>query len=127
MCPLIAVIPGRGVFAWGTPGGSTILTTNFQVLLNLALRGQSLPEAVAAPRFHQQDLPDALEIEREGFDPAWIAALEAMGHASKVTTRPPVPGALGRVHAVSAEAGGVTSAVADPRRSGAAIVVRPTP
>ncbi len=127
MCPTIAVIPGRGVFAWGSPGGSTILTTNFQVLLNLVLRGQSLPEAVAAPRFHQQDFPDVLEIEREGFDPAWTAALEAMGHAWKVSTRTPVPGALGRVHAVSAEAGGTTSAAADPRRSGAAVVVRPVP
>ena len=127
MCPSIAVIPGRGVFAWGTPGGSTILSTNFQVLLNLALRGQSLPEAVAAPRFHQQDFPDVLEIEREGFDPAWMAALESMGHAWKVSTRTPVPGTLGRVHAVSSETGGVTSAVADFRRSGAAVVVRPAP
>lgn len=127
MCPTIAVIPGRGVFAWGTAGGSTILTTNFQVLLNLALRGQSLSEAVAAPRFHQQDFPDVLEIEREGFDPAWMAALESMGHAWKVSTRPPVPGALGRVHAVLAEKGGATSAAADPRRSGAAAVVRPAP
>lgn len=127
MSPTIAVIPGRGVFAWGTPGGSTILTTNFQVLLNLALRGQSLSEAVAAPRFHQQDFPDILEIEREGFDPAWMTALESMGHAWKVSVRPPVPGALGRVHAVSAEPGGVTSAIADPRRGGTAVVVRPTP
>jgi gamma-glutamyltranspeptidase/glutathione hydrolase len=127
MCPTIAVIAGRGVFAWGTPGGSTILTTNFQVLLNLALRGQTLAEAIAAPRFHQQDFPDVLEIEREGFDPAWLAALEAMGHAWKVSTRTPVPGALGRVHAVSSEADGTTSAAADPRRSGAAFVVRPAP
>ncbi|MGH9398910.1 MAG: gamma-glutamyltransferase [Thermoanaerobaculia bacterium] len=127
MCPTIAVLPGRGVFAWGTPGGSTIVTTNFQVLLGLALRGQSLADAVAAPRFHQQDFQDILEVERGGFDPAWVAALEAMGHAVKVSTRTPVPGLLGRVHAVSVEPGGGTSAVADPRRGGAALAARPAP
>ena len=127
MCPTIAVLPGRGVFAWGTPGGSTILTTNFQVLLGLALRGQTLADAVAAPRFHQQDFPDVVELEREGFDPAWSAALVAMGHAVKASERDPVPGLIGRVHAVSFGPGGETAAVADPRRLGAAFVVAPGP
>src|SRR5262249_37945246 len=127
MCPTIAVLPGRGVFAWGTPGGSTIVTTNFQVLVGLALRGQSLADAVAAPRFHQQDFPDVVELEREGFDPAWSAALEAMGHAVKTSARDPVPGLIGRVHAVSSGPGGETAAVADPRRLGAALVVSPGP
>ncbi len=125
MCPTIAVVPRRGVFAFGTPGGSTILTTNFQVLLGLVLRGETLEAAVGAPRFHQQDFPDVLEVEQDAFDPAWIAALEAMGHAVKVSTRDPVPGRIGRVHAVAAFPDGRTEAVADPRRGGAALVVRP--
>ena len=124
MCPAIAVVPGRGVFAWGSPGGSTIITTNLQILLGLALRGQSLEEAVSAPRFHQQDHPDVLEVEKDGFDPAWIVALEAMGHETKVSARDPVPGLLGRVHAVAALVGGRVEAVADPRRHGAGLVVR---
>jgi gamma-glutamyltranspeptidase/glutathione hydrolase len=127
MCPAIAVLPGGRVFAWGAPGGSTIVTTNFQVLVNLALRGQSLPEAVAAPRFHQQDFPDVVELEVEAFDPSWSAALTAMGHAVKESHRDPVPGRIGRVHAVSYEPGGQTTAVADPRRSGAAFVAKPAP
>jgi gamma-glutamyltranspeptidase/glutathione hydrolase len=127
MCPTIAVLPGRGVFAWGAPGGSTIVTTNFQVLLGLALRGQSLAEAVAAPRFHQQDFPDAIEIESDGFDAAVTSALEAMGHAVKISHRDPVPGRIGRVHAVAVAPNGEITAVADPRRSGAAFVVRPAP
>jgi len=127
MCPTIAVIPKRGVFAWGSPGGSTILTTNFQVLLGLALRGESLETAVAAPRFHQQDSPDVIEIERDAFDPAWVAALEAMGHAVKVSAREPVPGRIGRVHAVGLLPNGTFEAVADPRRQGAALVVAPVP
>jgi gamma-glutamyltranspeptidase/glutathione hydrolase len=127
MCPALAVIPGRGVFAWGTPGGSAILTTNFQVLLGLVARRESLEEAVGAPRFHQQDYPDVIEVESDGFDPAWIAALQQMGHATKVSARSPVPGKIGRVHAVAALPNGETEAAADPRRRGAAIVVRAAP
>ena len=125
MCPTIAVVPGRGVFGWGVPGGSTIVTTNFQVLLGLVLRRESLEAAVAAPRFHQQDFPDVLEVEQDAFDPAWIAALQAMGHTIKVSERDPVPGRIGRVHAVGALPGGRVEAVADSRREGAALVVRP--
>jgi gamma-glutamyltranspeptidase / glutathione hydrolase len=127
MCPSIALIPSRGVFAWGTPGGSTIITTNLQVLLGLVLRSENLATAVAAPRFHQQDLPDVIEIERDKFDPAWIAALEAMGHTVKPAGRDPLPGELGRVNAVAALPAGRSEAVADPRRHGAGLVVRPQP
>jgi gamma-glutamyltranspeptidase/glutathione hydrolase len=125
MCPTIAVAPDRGVFAWGTPGGSTIPTTVFQVMLSLLLRGQPLADAIAAPRFHQQDFPDVVEIETGAFDPVWIASLEAMGHAVKTSKRDPVPGKIGRVHAVRAGPGKRTAAVADPRRRGAALVVSP--
>jgi len=127
MCPTIAVLPNRGVFAWGAPGGSTIVTTNLQVLLGLALRSENLAAAVAAPRFHQQDVPDAVEVEKDAFDPAWIAALEGMGHAVRVSHRDPVLGRLGRVHAVAALAGGKSEAVADPRHHGAGLVARPSP
>ena len=82
---------------------------------------------MAAPRFHQQDLPDAVEVEKDRFDPAWLAALEAMGHVVKVSERDPVAGRLGRVHAVAALTGGKSEAVADPRRHGAGLVVRPSP
>jgi gamma-glutamyltranspeptidase / glutathione hydrolase len=127
MCPTIAVLPNRGVFAWGAPGGATILTTNLQVLLGLALRSENLAAAVAAPRFHQQEMPDTVEVEKDRFDPAWLAALEAMGHVVKVSERDPVAGRLGRVHAVAALTGGKSEAVADPRRHGAGLVVRPSP
>jgi gamma-glutamyltranspeptidase/glutathione hydrolase len=127
MSPTIAVIPGRGVFAWGTAGGSTILTTAFQVLLGLAPRGESLEAAVAAPRFHQQDRPDVVEYERDGFDAGWIAAMQEKGHAMKVSAREPVPGRIGRVHAVAILPDGETEAVADPRRHGAAVVAAPAP
>ena len=125
MCPVIARLSGRGVFAWGTPGGSTILTTNFQILLGLVARREPLVEAVAAPRFHQQDHPDILEFEKEAFDAASLAALEQMGHTTRVSDREPVPGRIGRVHAVAYLSDGRTEAVADLRRHGVGLVVQP--
>ena len=127
MCPTIAVLPGRGVFAWGSPGGSTIITTNLQVLLALTLRSENLVDALAAPRFHQQDYPDVVELEKDAFDPAWVAALEKMGHATKSSDRDPVSGRIGRVHAVAALPNGRSEAAADPRRHGAGLVVQPGP
>ncbi len=127
MCPSIAVLPRRGTFAWGSPGGSTILTTDLQVLLDLVLRSENLSASVAAARFHQQDRPDVIEVEKDRFDPAWIAALEAMGHTVEVSVRDPVDGRIGRVHAVASLPGGKCEAVADPRRHGAGLVVQPAP
>jgi gamma-glutamyltranspeptidase/glutathione hydrolase len=121
MCPSIAVVGGRNVLVWGTPGGSTIPTTNLQVMLNRILWKEDLPAAVADARFHQQDRPDAIQVEKGRFDEAWIDALEKMGHT--VTTR----GTIGRVHAIAVEADGTLTAVADPRGGGAAAVVRASP
>jgi gamma-glutamyltranspeptidase / glutathione hydrolase len=119
MCPSIASSGGRVVLAWGTPGGSTIPTTNLQVMLNHLLRRQPLEEAVAAPRFHQQDLPDAILIERGRFDDAWLQELRKMGHEIQERET------IGRVHAIAVERDGTLIPVADPRGGGAALVVRP--
>ena len=121
MCPAIAVERGRNVLVWGTPGGSTIPTTNLQVLLNRVLRRENLDAAVAAARFHQQDLPDAIQIERGRFDADWIEALRKIGHV--ITERE----SIGRVHAIAVETDGTLTAVADPRGAGAALVVRESP
>ena len=121
MCPSIAVVGGKVALVWGTPGGSTIPTTNLQVMLNRLLRRTSLEAAVAAPRFHQQDLPDAIQIEKGRFDAAWIQGLEKMGHEIKER------GQIGRVHAIAVEADGSITAVADPRGGGAALVLREAP
>jgi gamma-glutamyltranspeptidase/glutathione hydrolase len=125
MCPSIAVAGGRNMFVWGTPGGSTIPTTNFQVLLGFLLRGETLADAVAAPRFHQQDYPDKIQLERERFDPAWIAALEKLGHV--VVEREPRDNPIGRVHAIARRTDGTLTAVADPRSRGVGLVVQESP
>jgi gamma-glutamyltranspeptidase/glutathione hydrolase len=120
MCPSIAVAGGRNVLVWGTPGGSTIPTTNLQILIHRLLRGEPLEAAVAAPRFHQQDLPDAIQVEKGRFDAAWVEVLKSMGHA--VTERD----SIGRVHAIGVDADGRLAAVADPRGGGAGLVVSET-
>ncbi len=122
MCPSIAVVGGRNAFVWGTPGGSTIPTTNFQVLLGVLVRGETLEEAVAAARFHQQDLPDKIQIERNRFDPAWVAALERLGHV--VVEREVQDNPIGRVHAIACAPDGALTAVADPRGGGVGLVVQ---
>jgi gamma-glutamyltranspeptidase/glutathione hydrolase len=124
MCPSIAVLGGKNAFVWGTPGGSTIPTTNFQVLLGLLLRGEALEDAIAAPRFHQQDFPDTIQLERSRFDPAWIAALQKLGHT--VAEREPKDDPIGRVHAIARRPDGSMTAVADPRSGGVGLVVQET-
>jgi gamma-glutamyltranspeptidase / glutathione hydrolase len=120
MCPSIAVDRGRTVLVWGTPGGSTIPTTNLQVLLYRILQGEGLDAAVATARFHQQDLPDEIQVEKDRFDSEWIESLRKMGHTITDERR-----SIGRVHAVAVEADGTLTAVADPRGGGAALVVHP--
>lgn len=122
MCPSIAVVGGRNAYVWGTPGGSTIPTTNLQVMLGVLLWGEDLPAAVAAPRFHQQDLPDKIQIERGRFDRAWIEPLKKMGHTVEERNIDDDP--IGRVHAIARDARGRMTAVADPRGGGAGLVVQ---
>jgi gamma-glutamyltranspeptidase / glutathione hydrolase len=121
MCPMIAVLGNRNAYAWGTRGGSTIPTSNFQVLLGVLLRGETLEAAVAAPRFHQQDFPDKIQIERSRFDANWIEALRRIGHT--VAERDLDGDPIGEIYAIARSADGTVSAVADPRRTGAALVV----
>jgi gamma-glutamyltranspeptidase/glutathione hydrolase len=81
MTPSIVLDPsGRLFMVVGTPGGPTIITQVYHVISNVIDHGMSLADAVAAPRTHHQALPDSLRLERDGFQPGTIAALEAMGH-----------------------------------------------
>jgi gamma-glutamyltranspeptidase/glutathione hydrolase len=128
MCPSIAVVGGRNALVFGSPGGSTIPTTNFQILVNVFLRSEPLETAVAAARFHQQDFPDKIEYEGGRFDAAWIEALEKLGHRveERATEREP-HAKLGRVHAIALRPDGTMAAVADPRSGGVGLVARPSP
>ena len=81
MTPSIVLDPqGQLYLVVGTPGGPTIITQVYHVISNVIDHGMSLADAVAAPRMHHQALPDAIRLERNGFQPGAIAALEALGH-----------------------------------------------
>ncbi len=67
----------------GSPGGSKIITTIFQVFLNVAEFGMPLDQALFAKRFHHQWLPDVIMYEKGGLNPETIQSLQAMGHSFK--------------------------------------------
>ncbi len=80
MSPSIVARDGELVAVVGTPGGRTIINTTLQLILNLIDFGMDVQEAVDAPRFHHQWLPDRIRIEGDGFAPGTVEALEALGH-----------------------------------------------
>ena len=104
---------GRLALVLGSPGGSRIPTAVYQVLSNVIDQGMGIAEAVTAPRLHHQALPDVVYVERDGFVPAAIDSLEAIGHRVESW------GYKTEVNAI-ARAGDGWIGVADPRRGGAA-------
>ena len=101
---------GRVFLVTGTPGGSRIITTVLQVILNVIDHGMNIAEAVAAPRIHHQWLPDEVYVER-GLSPDTIRLLEARGH--NVVVRP----TSGSANSILVTPEGLTGA-ADPRQRG---------
>lgn len=79
MTPTLVFENGRPRLALGSPGGSKIITTVLQIILNVIDRGMSPAEAVAAPRMHMQWLPDRTYLERGALAPEVKKALEARG------------------------------------------------
>lgn len=79
MTPTIVSQDGRVVLVLGTPGGSRIINTILLTLLNLIDYRMNLQEAVDAPRFHQQWLPDATLVENYALSPDTQAVLQSWG------------------------------------------------
>ncbi|MCY1145275.1 gamma-glutamyltransferase [Actinoplanes sp. Pm04-4] len=120
MSPTIVLKDGQPFLALGSPGGATIITTVLQILLNRVVLGQSLPEAMAAPRASQRNTAG---IQAEpAFRTTYGPALIARGH----TFGPDVP-ELGAATAIEFTRNGGFIASAEPARrgSGAAGVVHP--
>ncbi len=80
MTPTIVLKGGEPLLVTGSPGGSTIITTTLQVIMNVIDHGMSLPEAVASPRFHHQWRPDRVIHERFTFSPDTKEKLVEIGH-----------------------------------------------
>ncbi|MFD2201113.1 gamma-glutamyltransferase [Shivajiella indica] len=76
MTPTIVEKDGELLMVVGTPGGSTIITSVLQTILNVVEFGMTMQQAVNAPRFHHQWMPDYINFEPEGFDKATLEALK---------------------------------------------------
>lgn len=113
MTPSIVLDPNGALkMVVGTPGGPTIITQVYHVISNVIDHKMSLADAVAAPRTHHQALPDQIRMEGpDGFFPATLAQLKAMGH------RLQVGGSWGTVEAIIRQ-GKNWIGVSDPRAGG---------
>jgi gamma-glutamyltranspeptidase / glutathione hydrolase len=79
MTPTLVLRDGKLYMVLGAPGGSRIPSGVLQVLLNVVDFGMNIQDAIDAPRFHHQWMPDKLYVER-GFSPDTVALLKARGH-----------------------------------------------
>ena len=80
MTPVIVSENGKFRLAAGAPGGSTIITTVLQIVLNVLVYDMNVGDAVSAPRMHHQWQPDRLMVEGGGFNPATLEELRKRGH-----------------------------------------------
>ncbi len=83
MTPTIVVHDGKTIMILGSPGSSKIITTVANVLMGVIDYGMNLQEAVDAPRFHNQWLPDVVNVERTFF-PDTIHLLQKMGYKVQI-------------------------------------------
>jgi len=109
MSPTIVKQDGKNFLVTGSPGGSRIITTTLQVIMNVIDHNLNIQSAVAAPRIHHQWLPDEIRIE-EGLSPDTIATLQEKGHEIKVKS------AMGAIQSIMIK-DGMMFGGADPRRS----------
>jgi len=79
MSPTIVLKDGKVLLATGSPGGSRIITTVLQMVVNMIDHDMNVAEATLAPRMHHQWYPDVLQLE-EGFSPDTIKLLRERGH-----------------------------------------------
>ncbi|MET4083109.1 gamma-glutamyltranspeptidase/glutathione hydrolase [Pedobacter sp. UYP30] len=94
MTPTILAKDGKLFMVVGTPGGSTIITSVFQTILNVIDFDMTMQQAVDAKRFHHQWLPDEVDVEKTALDSVKVKKLEEKGY--KIIKS----GNIGRVDAI---------------------------
>jgi gamma-glutamyltranspeptidase/glutathione hydrolase len=88
MTPTIVEKDGKLLMTVGTPGGSTIITSVLQTILNVEEFEMTMQEAVSAPRFHHQWLPDYIRMEPYSFDKELVNQLTNLGYTINETRSP---------------------------------------
>ncbi|RDI55007.1 gamma-glutamyltransferase [Flavobacterium glaciei] len=96
MTPTIVEKNGKLFMVVGSPGGSTIITSVLQTILNVYEYDLSMQEAVNAPRFHHQWLPDLITFEPNTFDTKTFETLKSKGYLINEKTTP----VIGKVDAI---------------------------
>jgi len=114
MTPTIVLEDDQLRMAAGAPGGSTIITTVLQIILNVLVFDLDAGAAVSAPRIHHQWLPETLTVEQYGFDQLTVDNLEARGHQLKFRR------SWGNANAIVVGSDGELTGAADPRGEGTA-------
>jgi len=112
MTPTIVFADGKPWFVTGSPGGSRIITTVLQMIVNVIDHGMNIAEATAAPRMHHQWFPDVLSLE-PFISPDTVSLLRARGHEIQEARS-----TMGSVQAVAVR-DGVFRGASDPRRPNA--------
>lgn len=117
MTPTIVLKDGKVWFAIGSPGGPTIINTVLQVIVNVVDFGMNIQQAIDAPRFHHQWMPDRIQFEPMGINRDTRAALERKGHVFAEK-----PGNMGDAEGVMIDAKtGMRLGASDPRSGGVPI------
>ncbi|WP_410222158.1 gamma-glutamyltransferase [Pedobacter sp.] len=109
MTPSIVEKDGKLFMVVGTPGGSTIITSVFQTIVNVLDFGMDMQEAVNAKKTHHQWLPDRIDYEQGALNEEQIKRLEAKGYTFFKRA------AIGRVDAILVKPDGTLQTGADPR------------
>jgi gamma-glutamyltranspeptidase/glutathione hydrolase len=113
MTPTIVLRDGKVRLVVGSPGGSTIITTVFQIVHHVLDHGWALAPAVEAPRVHHQGLPDEVAVEEGRLPRELLQELEARGHKIAPRKR------IGAAHCIEVDARtGRSIGVVDPREGG---------
>ncbi|MBW3517918.1 gamma-glutamyltransferase [Flavobacterium sp. NKUCC04_CG] len=111
MSPTIVEKDNKLSMVVGTPGGSTIITTVLQVILNVYEYDMGMQEAVNTPRFHHQWLPDEVVFEPKGFDSKTLQLLKQKGYQIQEKNN----AIIGKVDAILVLPDGRLEGGADPR------------
>jgi len=111
MTPTIVEKNGKLYMVVGTPGGSTIITSVLQTILNVHEYKMGMQEAINQPRFHHQWLPDTVKMEPTGFSAKLQAELTKLGYTIDATNSP----VIGKVEGILILSDGKLEGGADPR------------